>query len=285
MRTVITQENIGRFLVYLFCKGVDCAPHSCRMCVLVLGRGGPVRRLLYVSLIPPHARAVPACEGFSIGTIGEEVMSKSKKNAAPVVPVAVVEAPVAVKPIDAAIALKAAQDKGIALIRRHIAVGTVYGRIGTDLTNAIIEIFNLARPGRERDLAMRPLLDAVMEKRDCDEKGAKKYLSPYLTNARKALDNGLAVDGDKKLSIDAVKKAVAEKTGQAPEAKRGGAQVKSPLEKAMDYIRPHIASLAETPSNTGGYSQMVEFLIWAAHEAKMEATYNGQHKVLNIKHK
>jgi hypothetical protein len=205
-----------------------------------------------------------------------------KSKTAPVIPVAVV--PVEVKPIDAAVALKAAQDKGIALIKRHIAVGTVYGRIGSDITNALIEIYKLTLPGRERDVAMRPLYDAVMEKRDCDEKAAKKYLSTYVTNARKALDNGLPIDGDTKLSLDAVKKAVAEKTGKAPEpAKSKGGQVPgTALDKVMNYNRPHIATLAETPAATGGHSQLVELLMWQAREAKAEAVYSAQHGTVVI---
>jgi hypothetical protein len=198
------------------------------------------------------------------------------KNVAPTV---AVEA----KPIDKAIALKAAQDAAVAVFSEHSAAFDALEGIGKRLTDCIITIHNLTMPGRDRELGMRPLIDAVCAKRNTDEKGAKKYLSTYVSNARKAVelrDAGVAVETT---TIKAVKDAAKKKGAATGEPKsRGGRTPKADLEKVMDYARPLLAGLKEAQSKTGGYSQAVELLLWTAQEMKYEAVYNSQHKTLVV---
>ena len=198
-----------------------------------------------------------------------------KSKVAPVVPV------VDAKPVDRAAAIKAASDTAIAVFLEHSAAFDTYTKIGERLTAAIMVIYKLTPVGRERELAMRPLLDAVAEKRNTDEKGAKKYLSNYMTNARKAIDMEEKGEAPASVSIKAVN--AAEKKSDKPKTKGNGGQVPgTPLEKVMNYNRPHIATLAETPAATGGHSQLIELMLWQAREAKAEAVYSAQHGTVVI---
>jgi hypothetical protein len=198
-----------------------------------------------------------------------------KAKVAPVIPVA------DAKPVDRAAAIKAASDTAIAVFLEHSTAFDVYTKIGERLTAAIMAIFKLTVEGRERELAMRPLLDAVAEKRGTDEKGAKKYLSNYVTNARKAID--IEGKGEALASVSIKSVNAAEKKSDKPKAKgKGGQGPGTALDKVMNYNRPHIATLAETPAATGGHSQLVELLLWQAHEAKAEAVYSAQHGTVVI---
>lgn len=201
-----------------------------------------------------------------------------KAVAAPVAPV--------VKPIDAAVAIKAAQTEACTLIAELSDLDNKREKVGEKLTAAIIIIMRNTAAGNERDVAMRPLLDATVKARangdkNYGEKEAKRYLANYLTNARKAIDAGLPTDSGS-LSVRKVTEAAKEANkGKAP-AKRRGRIAKGDLEKAMDYVRPMLAGLKDAASATGAHSQAVEFLLWAARECKYEAVYNGQHKTLVV---
>ena len=203
-----------------------------------------------------------------------------KAKVSPVIPT------VDAKPIDKAAALKAAQDAAVAVFGEHSTAFDALEGIGKRLTDCIIVIHNLTMPGRDRELGMRPLIDAVCAKRNTDEKGAKKYLSVYISNARKAVelrDAGVAVESTAIKAVRDAGKAKEGKASEASEAKpRGGRTPKADLEKVMDYARPMLAGLKEAQSKTGGYSQAVELLMWTAQEMKYEVVYNAQHKTLVV---
>lgn len=215
----------------------------------------------------------------------------SKKNAKTVAtPVTQAVEPVKpVEKIDAAILVKKAQDEACVLIPELSSLDNKRERIGEKLTNALIVIFNNTAPGNARDLAMRPLYDAVVKARangdeSYGEKQARKYLSNYISNARKAIDLQVPVDNGASVSITAVNKAAAEKNGQTSKTStgRGGQVGKVNIDKAMDYLRPMLEGLKDTPSSEGAYQQATQLIMWIARECKYEAVYNGQHKTLVV---
>lgn len=114
------------------------------------------------------------------------------------------------------------------------------------MTNAFIALMQVAgTSGDALTLAMRPIVEVVMNEKELDEKEAKRWLAVYVSTARQAFELKLPVDDKGTLQIETfrqvreeiskAKEAKAKETGQ-PVQNKGG----RPAMKAVDRVAAYL---------------------------------------------